>query len=126
MMVTPPVPLEPLVPPLPPKEAADRQLSGGPGHRVGGGKIWVCVCWFSAEKTMSAMTKSTREPVAEGGAAPAPGDYLDRFRQIATMVEVLDHLPDFAGAINAATNTPSYFKNRIEMELEVLKTVAAK
>jgi hypothetical protein len=48
---------------------------------------------------MSAMTNSTREPVAQGGEAPAPGDYLDRFRQIATMVEVLDHLPDFAGDI---------------------------
>ena len=48
---------------------------------------------------MSAMTKSTREPVAQGGGAPAPGDYLDRFRQIATMAEVLDHLPDFAGDI---------------------------
>ena len=48
---------------------------------------------------MSAMTKPTREQVAEGGGAPAPGDYLDRFRQIATMVEVLDHLPDFAGDI---------------------------
>jgi hypothetical protein len=48
---------------------------------------------------MSAMTKSTRERVAQGGEAAAPSDYLDRFRQIATMAEVLDHLPDFAGDI---------------------------
>ena len=49
---------------------------------------------------MPAVMKSTREqPVAQGDGAPAPGDYRDRFREIATMVEVLDHLPDFAGDI---------------------------
>jgi len=49
---------------------------------------------------MPAVMKSTREPpMAQGAGAPAPGDYLGRFREIATMVEVLDHLPDFADDI---------------------------
>jgi hypothetical protein len=49
---------------------------------------------------MPAATKSPLEPpVAPGDGSPALGDYLDRFRQIAAMVEVLDHLPDYAGDI---------------------------
>ena len=49
---------------------------------------------------MPAAMKSTREQqVVQGDGAPAPGDYRDRFREIATMVEVLDHLPDFADEI---------------------------
>jgi hypothetical protein len=36
-------------------------------------------------------------PRPPGGSAPgAAGDYLDRFRQIVTMIELLDHLPDLA------------------------------
>jgi hypothetical protein len=63
-----------------------------------------------AEMTMRAVIKPPREPVAEPDergrppvpadeAAPAVADYLDHFRQIATMVEVLDRLPELAGDI---------------------------
>jgi hypothetical protein len=49
---------------------------------------------------MPAAMKSPREPpVAPGDGSLALGGYLDRFRQIAAMVEVLDHLPDYAGDI---------------------------
>jgi hypothetical protein len=60
---------------------------------------------------MQAVTKSLREPLAaalveDGGplspvdAGPdASGDYLDHFHQIATMIALLDRLPELAGEI---------------------------
>ena len=49
---------------------------------------------------MPAAMKSSREwPVARDDGSPALGNYLDRFREIAAMAEVLDHLPDLAGDI---------------------------
>ena len=63
---------------------------------------------------MPAVTKSPREPAAKldeaGGIRPptggepgdgwdAPGGSLDHFQQVATMIEILDRLPELAGDI---------------------------
>jgi hypothetical protein len=51
----------------------------------------------------SQVAKSEEEfcgpPSAADDGPRATGDYLDHFHQIATMIEVLDRLPDFAGDI---------------------------
>jgi hypothetical protein len=48
---------------------------------------------------MPALIQSPREPPIDDDGSMRPGDYLGHFRQIATMIEILDRLPELAGDI---------------------------
>jgi hypothetical protein len=48
---------------------------------------------------MPALIRSTREPPIDDERSTRSTDYFGHFRQIATMIEILDRLPELAGDI---------------------------